>query len=88
MYLQTQYFITRMNIQSAKATVGEPTSQHKIKMFYEQRPSAAWYASHGLLTMKETVQIVHLDFGIAEDRLPGPYFLSPRLTGTIYNDFL
>jgi hypothetical protein len=61
-----------MNIQSAKATVGEPTSQHKTQMFYEQRPSEAWYPSHGLLTMKETVQIVHLDFGIAEDRLLGP----------------
>jgi hypothetical protein len=43
-------------------------------MFYEQRPSEAWYPSHGLLTMKETIQIVHLDFGIAEDRLLGPYF--------------
>jgi len=77
-----------MNIQSAKATVGEPTSQHEIQIFYEQRPSEAWCPSHGLLTMKETVQIVYLDFGIAEDRLLGPYFLSPRLTGAIYNDFL
>jgi hypothetical protein len=58
-----------MNIQGAKATVGEPTSQHEIKMFYEQRPSEVWYPSHGLVTMKATVQIVHLDFGIAEDRL-------------------
>jgi hypothetical protein len=70
-----------MNKQSAKATVGEPTSQHEIQMFYEQRPSEAWCPSHGLLTMKETVQIV-------QDRLLGPYFLSPRLTGAIYNDFL
>jgi len=34
-----------MNIQSFKATVGEPTSQHEIKMLYEQRPSevmASW----------------------------------------------
>jgi len=29
-----------------------------------------------------------LDFGIAEDRLLRPYFLSPHLTGAIYNDFL
>jgi len=49
-----------MNVQSAKATVGEPTSQHKIKMFCKQSPSEAWYPSHGLLTMKETVQIVNL----------------------------
>jgi len=49
-----------MNIQSAKATIGESTSQHEIKMFYEQRSSEAWYPSHGLLTMKETVQIVNL----------------------------
>jgi len=31
-----------MNVQSAKAMVGEPTSQHEIKMFCEQRPSEAW----------------------------------------------
>jgi hypothetical protein len=57
-------------------------------MFYEQRPSEKWHPSHCLLTMKETVQIVHLDFGIAEDRLLGRYFLSPHLIGAIYNDFL
>jgi hypothetical protein len=77
-----------MNIQSVRATVSEPTLQYKIKMFHEQRPSETWYSSHGLLTIKEIVQIVHLDFGITEDRLLGPYFLSPCLTGALYHDFL
>jgi len=38
--------------------------------------------------IKENVQNYHtLNFhaGIAGDRLLGPYFLPPRLTGTVYN---
>jgi hypothetical protein len=41
--------------------------------------------------MKESEQSVHLvsfHTGIAGDRLLGPYFLPPHLTGAVYHDFL
>jgi hypothetical protein len=40
-------------------------------MFYVQGPSEAWYPTYGLLKIKENVQIVSLDFGIAEDKTSG-----------------
>jgi hypothetical protein len=46
-------------------------------MFYVQGPSEAWYPPHGLLKIKENVQIVSRDFGTAEDRHLVLYFLSP-----------
>jgi len=38
--------------------------------------------------IKENVQNYHFEFScrLAGDRLLGPYFLPPRLTGTVYHD--
>jgi hypothetical protein len=38
--------------------------------------------------IKENVQNYHIEFdaGIARDRLLGPSFFQPRLTGAVYHD--
>jgi hypothetical protein len=51
----------------AKCTVkpreGESTPKHKKKLYvlYEYRPSEEWFLSYSLLTIKEDVQLVHLE---------------------------
>jgi hypothetical protein len=55
----------------------------KEQILYEHRPSEAWFLIYGLLTIKEIFRLSTSSFhtGNAGDRLLGPYFLPPRLTG-------
>ena len=49
-----------------------------------------WFPSYGLLKTDETSELSVLIFhaGTASDRLLGPYFLPPRVTGAVQFDFL
>jgi hypothetical protein len=70
---------------TAKPTEGKTTPQYKKKkvLFLQ-----TFIRTVSLLQLLWQVSTSSLPAGIAADRLLGPYFLPPRLTGAVYRDFL
>lgn len=69
--------------------VKEDLHRNSKTVLHERKPSEAWFTIWGLQKIKENVQSVPLAFPCrnCRDRLAGRYFLTPRLTGAVYNHF-
>jgi len=70
---------------TARPTEGKTTPQYQKKTVINTGLQKLDFLS---VTGNAQVSISRLPTDIAADRLLGPYFLPPRLTGAVYRDFL